>query len=165
MSYQVKRSIVMITTGLLVLVGYALYVSKRVAAGQLPADDLRAWAIAMLIFVGIGVVATIIIQIVFHILVSVSIAVKHKIQNDSVDEKEIERTINTEMTEDEMDKLISLKSNKIGFICAGTGFMAALVSLVFHASPALMLNILFVSFSLGSILEGISQIYFYRKGI
>jgi hypothetical protein len=165
MSYQEKRSIVMITTGLLVLLGYVLYVSKRVAAGLLPADDLRAWAIAMLIFVGIGVVATIIIQIVFHILMSVSIAVKHKIENDSVDEKEIERTINTEMTEDEMDKLISLKSDKVGFICAGTGFMAALVALIFKGSPALMLNILFGGFSLGSVLEGISQIYYYRKGI
>ena len=165
MSYQEKRSIVMITTGLLVLLGYVLYVSRRVAAGLLPADDLRAWAIAMLIFVGIGVVATIIIQIVFHILMSVSIAVKHKIENDSVDEKEIERTINTEMTEDEMDKLISLKSDKVGFICAGTGFMAALVALIFKGSPALMLNILFGGFSLGSVLEGISQIYYYRKGI
>ena len=165
MSYQEKRSIVMITTGLLVLLGYVLYVSKRVAAGLLPADDLRAWAIAMLIFVGIGVVATIIIQIVFHILMSVSIAVKHKIENDSVDENEIERTINVEMKEDEMDKLISLKADKIGFICAGTGFMAALVTLIFNGSPALMLNILFGSFSLGSVMEGISQIYFYRKGI
>ncbi len=165
MSYQEKRSIVMITTGLLVLLGYVLYVSKRAAAGLLPADDLRAWAIAMLIFVGIGVVATIIIQIVFHILMSVSIAVKHKIENDSVDENEIERTINVEMKEDEMDKLISLKADKIGFICAGTGFMAALVTLIFNGSPALMLNILFGSFSLGSVMEGISQIYFYRKGI
>ncbi len=165
MSYQEKRSIVMITTGLLVLLGYVLYVSKRVAAGLLPADDLRAWAIAMLIFVGIGVVATIVIQIIFHILMSISIAVKHKIEKDIVDEKEIERTIDTEMTEDEMDKLISLKSDKVGFICAGTGFMAALVSLLFNASPALMLNILFVSFSVGSLMEGISQIYYYRKGI
>ncbi|MPM76716.1 hypothetical protein SDC9_123715 [bioreactor metagenome] len=165
MSYQEKRSIVSIATGIIVLAAYAIYVRNRMVAGLLPADDLRAWAVAMLIFIGIGVVATIIIQIVFHILMSVSIAVKHKIEKDIVDEKEIERTIDTEMTEDEMDKLISLKSDKVGFICAGTGFMAALVSLLFNASPALMLNILFVSFSVGSLIEGISQIYYYRKGI
>lgn len=119
----------------------------------------------MLVFIGIGVAATIVIQIVFHILLSISIAVKGKIQNQDLDDKEIEKQIDAEMVEDEMDKLIELKSNQIGFILAGIGFVAGLVTLAFNAPPAVMLNILFISFSAGSLLEGFAQLYYYRKGL
>jgi hypothetical protein len=33
------------------------------------------------------------------------------------------------------------------------------------SSPALMLNIMFGSLYLGSMLEGVMQLYYYRKGI
>jgi hypothetical protein len=113
----------------------------------------------------IGIVVTIVIQIVFHILLSISIAVKEKMQDGQCDDEEIEKTIGAEMVEDEMDKLIELKSTRIGFFFAGIGFVAALVSLVLAFSPVVMLNIMFISFSIGSIFEGFSQLYFYRKGI
>jgi len=69
------------------------------------------------------------------------------------------------MVEDEMDKMIDLKSTRIGFIFAGMGFIAALVSLILDYSPVVMLNIMFFSFSMGSLLEGFAQLYFYRRGI
>lgn len=159
MSYQEKRTIVSTLTGILVLAAYCIY-----AAGK-PQSDLKSWAIAILIFIGIGIVASIIIQIVFHILLSVSIAVQKTIRNEAVQDKEIEKSINAEMVEDEMGKLIELKSTRIGFIFAGIGFVAALFSLVLNYSPVVMLNILFISFSAGSIFEGFAQLYFYRKGV
>jgi len=54
---------------------------------------------------------------------------------------------------------------RIGFICAGIGFVLSLISLLLNYSPIIMINILFLSFSLGSALEGLVQLYYYRKGI
>ncbi|NTW89170.1 MAG: hypothetical protein HGB26_08690 [Desulfobulbaceae bacterium] len=64
-----------------------------------------------------------------------------------------------------MGKLIELKSMQVGFLFAGIGFVAALLSLVLDYSPAVMLNIMFLSFSGGSLLEGFAQLYLFRKGV
>ena len=163
MSYQEKKTIVSVATGILILAAYCIYAFG--GAVMAAADGLKAWAVTILIFIGIGVVASIVIQIVFHILLSISIAVRKKIQDGEVDDKEVERSIEREMVEDEMDKLIGLKSMRVACVIAGIGFIAALVSLVLGFSPAVMLNILFISFSAGAIIEGITQLYYYRKGI
>ncbi len=165
MSYQEKRIIVSIITGVFILVAYCTYVYGKYQAGAIAADDLKFWAGAMLMFIGIGIAAVIVIQIVFHILLSVAIAVQEKVRNCECDDQEIEKTIGAEMVTDEMDKLIELKSMRIGFAVAGIGFVAALVSLLLNYSPAVMINIMFLSFSAGSLLEGFTQLYFYRKGV
>lgn len=165
MSYQEKKTIVAVLTGILILAVYCVYAFNKVQSGIVASDDMKFWATAILIFIGIGVVASIVIQIVFHILLSIAIAVKKQVQNDKFDDKEIEKTLELEMVEDEMDKLIGLKAMRIGFTIAGIGFIAALISLVLNYSPAVMLNIIFFSFSIGSMIEGITQIYFYRRGV
>lgn len=165
MSYQEKRVITSIVTGVLILAAYCIYAFGRFHAGSVAPDDLKFWASTILIFIGIGVVASIVIQIVFHILLSISIAIKKKIQDEKCDDKEIEKNIQAEMVEDEMDKLIELKSLRPAFLIAGIGFIAALVSLVLKYSPAVMLNILFISFCVGSLFEGFAQLYYYRRGL
>jgi hypothetical protein len=69
------------------------------------------------------------------------------------------------MVEDEMDKLIEPKSNRVGFFVAGFGFVAVLVALVLNYSPVVMLNILFIAFSFGSLAEGFKQLFYYRRGV
>ena len=165
MSYQEKRIIISIITGVFILAAYCTYVYGKYQSGAIAADDLKFWAGAMLMFIGIGIAAIIVIQIVFHILLSVAIAVQEKVKNGEYDDKEIEKTIGVEMITDEMDKLIELKAMRIGFAVAGIGFVAALVSLILNYSPAVMINIMFLSFSAGSLLEGFTQLYFYRKGV
>jgi len=165
MSYQEKRTITSIVTMALVLGSYCIYAFGKYQAGAVAAGDLKFWATTMLMFIGIGIAASIVIQIVFHILLSIAIAVKEKVRDVNCDDKEIERSIGAEMVEDERDKLIELKSTMVGFFLAGIGFVAALISLVLNYSPIVMLNIMFVSFSAGSILEGFVQLYFYRRGI
>lgn len=165
MSYQEKRTIVSMVTGALILAAYCIYAFGQHQPGAIAPDDLKFWARTMLIFIGIGVAASIVIQIVFHILLSIAIAVKKKVQDEQCDDKEIEKSIGAEMVEDEMGKLIELKSMQISFIVAGIGFIAALVSLVLNYSPAVMLNILFISFCVSSLFDGFAQLYFYRRGI
>ncbi len=165
MSYQERRTIVSILSGILVLAAYCIYTFGRYQSGSADPSDLKFLAGTILTFVGIGILVSIVIQIVFHILTSIAIAVKKKIANEQCDDKEIEKSISAEMVEDEMDKLIELKSMRVGFVIAGVGFIAALVSLVVGYSAAVMLNILFISFSGGALLEGVAQLYFYRRGV
>ena len=165
MSYQEKRVITSIVTGVLILAAYCIYAFGRFHTGAVAPNDLKFWASSILIFIGIGVVASIVIQIVFHILLAISIAVKKKIQDEKCEDKEIEKNIQAEMVEDEMDKLIKLKSMRLSFVPAGIGFIAALVLLILNYSPAVMLNILFFSFCVGSLFEGFAQLYFYRRGL
>jgi hypothetical protein len=165
MSYQEKRTVVSIVTGALILAGYFSYALGKVQAGTVVFGDLKFWAGTMLLFIGIGIVATIIIQIVFHILLSIGIAVQKTIENEAIGDKEIERSVGAEIVEDEMDRLIQSKSMRVGFFFAGFGFVIALVSLILNYSPVVMLNILFVSFSAGSIFEGFTQLYYYKKGL
>ena len=165
MSYKEKQIIVNMITGAAVLTAYVFFAVSRYNNGVYAPDDYRIWALSMLKFIGIGVLAAIVSQIIFHILLSVGIAVKETIRNNNCNENEIEKTINSEMVEDERDKLISMKSQKIVFIFTGAGFIAALLALVFNGSPLLMMHILFGMFSLANLLEGVFQLYFYRAGI
>ncbi len=165
MSFQEKRTIASIFSGILVLAAYCIYAFGQSGPGAVTPGDLKPWAISMLIFIGIGIAATIIIQIVFHILFSISVAVTKKIQNEQCDDKDIEKSIALEMVEDERDKAIELKSIRVGFVVAGIGFVTGLLSLVLNYSPAVMLNIVFISFMVGSLFEGAAQIFYYRRGI
>jgi hypothetical protein len=165
MSYQEKQTVFSILTGIIVLVAYITYAYARIQSGNVVFEDLRFWAVSMLIFIGLGAIITIIGQIVFHILLSVSIAVKEKVKNSELSDEQIEKTINNEMITDEMDKLIELKSTRIGFIFSGIGFVTGLILLVLNYSPVIMLNVIYLSFSVGSLLEGFTQIFYYRKGI
>lgn len=165
MSYQEKRVLVSVFTGVAIMVAYGMNALGKYKAGLTAPEDLKLWAIAMLWYIGIGIVAAIVIQIVFHILVSVAIAAKESIRNDNCGDAHIQKVIALEMVEDEMDKLIELKSMRIGFAVAGGGFMLGLVTLMLGYTPVLMLNILFGAFSVGSLLEGLTQLYYYRKGV
>ncbi len=165
MSYQEKRTLTSIITGIFVLAAYCLYAFNPARMASITEGGLKQWATTMLVFIGIGIVFMIIIQIVFHILLSVSIAVQETIRNNGTDEGAIESNIKSEMVEDERDRLIELKANRVGFAVAGLGFVAALVSLVLNYSPVVMLNILFISASAGSIFEGFVQLFYYRRGM
>lgn len=165
MFYKVKRTIVSILTGILVIAAYCIYTFSKIQSGTAATDDLKFWATTILVFIGIGIISMIIIQIVFHILLSIAMAVKEQVQTGSCDDKKIEKTLELDMVEDEMDKLIELKSMRISFIIVGIGFVAALVSLLLNYSPVVMLNILFASFYIGSLIEGFTQLHFYRTGI
>lgn len=165
MSYQEKRVLVSVLTGAALMTAYAVNALGKYYAGLTAPEHIMLWAITMLQFIGIGIAAAIVIQIVFHILISVAIAAKESIRNDKCGDDHIKKAIALEMVEDEMDKLIELKSMRIGFAVAGGGFMIGLITLALGYTPVLMLNLLFAAFSVGSLLEGLTQLYYYRKGV
>jgi hypothetical protein len=153
MSYQEKRTIATIFAMLLVLAAYGIYIFNKVRGGTLTADsNLKLWAVSILVFIGIGIVANIIIQIIFHIVYTAMNVIKQEDQD-------------IPEAEDEMDKLISLKSTNNSYYVVGAGFIIALISLILQMSPVIMLNIIFLSFHLGMLFECFSQLYFYRRGV
>jgi hypothetical protein len=139
----------------------AFYVVDALGNNAQGAESPQSWAIAALVFIGIGVAALIVIQILFHIVFSIGIAIKERKQDD----KTVERIISSSVLEDEMDKLISLKSAHVGYICAGIGFIALLAALAFGTSVVLALHILFGSFAAGSLIEGGVSVYLYERGV
>jgi len=163
MSYQEKKTLLSLVTSVLLMVSYCFYAFGK--AGMEHINDLQFWARTILIFIGIGIVALIILQIVFHILMAISKAIRQKLRDDVVDEEEIGRTMRVETAEDEMDKIIEMKSNKFGYTIMGLGFVAGLIAIAFGASAVAMLNILFFSTWTGSLIEALMQIRYYRKGI
>jgi len=165
MSYQVKKTFASIISGVVVLGAYLFFAFGRYQSGLLAPDDLKNWAQLMLIFIGVGIAAMIVIQIIFHILLSISIAIKENIKNVGCKNENIENQIQLEMVEDEMDNFIELKSLRIGVIVAGAGFVTSLIILALSYPPMIMLNIVFNSFSFGNILEGFTKLYYYQRGI
>jgi hypothetical protein len=97
-------------------------------------------------------------------LLSIGIAVKEQIEKGSVEDHSLKSSIATEMITDERDQLIELKSMRIGFVASSIGFIIGLISLVLNYSPVVMMNIVFLSFGIGSLLDGCIQLYLYRKG-
>ena len=138
---------------------YCVYALGRTAPA---AADVAAWARVLLCFIGIAVVATIVIQIIFHVLYSVSIAVKEQELSD----KEVERIIAADAGEDEMDKLIGLKASRFGYACAGIGALGSLFFLgFFGTSTVVVLHILLGACCVGSFVEGCVGIWLYERGV
>ena len=161
MSYQEKKTIVSIISGTLLLAAYCIYIFSKYRSHMISADNISFCGITMLIFLGIGIAAIIIIQILFHIALSIGIAVKDSTYDKSGLKKEFGLTV----AEDEMDKLIELKALKAGFIIGGSGFVVSLFSAVLNYPAAVVLNIIFLSFGLGTLAKGVVSLHYYRKGI
>jgi len=168
MYYQEKKTITSIISGLLILTLYVIYgISKYQEVGESLLGDLKFWATAMLVAIGGGIIVIIIIQIVFHIILAIANEVAKEVSKKANCEsiKDTYQEFEIMEHEDEMDKLIALKAMRNSFVWVGVGFVSALLSLYMKMPPAIMLNIIFVSFILGSLFEGFSQLYFYRKGV
>ena len=163
MSYKVKSTIMSLVIGVLLMAAYGIYAAGKVNSGAASMDDLKFWASSMLLF--IGVAATIVMHIILSIVLSIGKAIRQTVETGKTDDKAIERSLQLDMVEDEMDKLISLKSMRVGYAIGGLGFIAALISLVMGSPSGVMLNIMFGSFFSGSLIESLAQLVYYRRGI
>lgn len=159
MSYQEKKIVTTLATGAAVLAAYCLYAFGQSGPGATAPEDLKAWAVAMLAFVGVSVVAGIVIQVVFHILLSVSIAAKEA----SSGRNEFERAISAEIVDDERDKSIDVKFSRISLACCCAGFVAGLAALALGYSPVVMINLMYIVFSAGCIVESAAKLRYYRR--
>lgn len=146
MLYHEKQNYVNIFSGILITAVFALIVYNKQMAGIIDlTGDYRLWGYLLLIFVGVSVIARIIIQIVFHII-NVIIT-----REEDVPKK------------DERDKMIALKATRNAFYSL-SGVLLTLIILLALGVP---INAVFIAFIIGGlvteIVENSSQIYYYRR--
>lgn len=161
MSDKSKLSLTTLIASTFTVIGYSIYAFGSKAPAR---DDIRSWAIALLIYIGISIIFMIIVQILFRIIFSIGIAVKNH-TNGEIADKDIERIVSTSMKEDEMDKQISLRAVQVNFALVGIGCIVALVLLALNIDVIYALHSIFVLSFIGGYVEGIISIYCYEKGI
>ena len=163
MSYASKKNIVSIVAGLALVVAYIIY---ALGANAPVTEDIKAWAVVILVFIGIGIVMQIVVQIVFHIALTIGIAIKEELKTGNNKGGETaERIIKAEMLEDEWSKSIGLKAARVGSKFLGAGVIAALISLALGADTIMALHILLAMFALASVIEGITSIIYHERGV
>ena len=158
MTFKSKRTLVSMMAGVVLAIAYIVHALGKNAPSR---EDLSMWALTLLVFIGISVLTMIVIQILFHVLYSVGVAVKERSRDDS----EVERIIASEAAEDELDQIIALKASHAGYLFTGLGFIAALAWLAFWgASAVAALHIMFAAIFIGTFVEGCLSIRFYERG-
>jgi hypothetical protein len=147
MSYQEKENIVNIISALLITSVYAFIVYQRHLQGSINlTEDFRQWGIVFLIFIGVSIVARILIYIIFHII-------------NAITTQEEDIPINDERT-----KLIKLKGTRNSHYAFNICFASAFVALAI-GMPVYGIFIGFiVSCVISEIVDNSSQLYYYRKG-
>jgi uncharacterized membrane protein len=148
MSYREKENIVNIFSGLFTTAIIALLVYKKHMAGEFDlTQDFQAWGFIFLLFIGISIVARIIIYIIFHIINAIA-------------------TRGEEIPiEDERDKLIKLKALRNSHYIFVVGFMLSIIALAFGMPVFWIFVIFLISGLFSEIIDNGSQIYYYRRGV
>ncbi|MGW8316519.1 MAG: hypothetical protein ACWGNV_13025 [Bacteroidales bacterium] len=146
MYYHEKQNYVNIFSGILITAVFAYIVYQKHLAGSIDiTGDYKTWGILMLVFVGISIVARIVIQIIFHIINAIVTR-----------EEEIPK-------KDERDKMIGLKATRNAYY-ALSGIMVVTILLLAVGMPVYGVFIAFVISGLVTeIVENSSQIFYYRK--
>ena len=148
MTYQEKKNIVNIISSVLIIVTYALIIYQRHLDGRFDLTvDYSKWGFIFLIFIGISIVARIIIYIIFHIINAI-----------------VTREEDVPVT-DERDKLIELKATRNAYYVFSVGFVLSVISLSVGMPVYGIIIAFFVCCFLAEIVENSSQIHYYRKGI
>jgi hypothetical protein len=152
MSYQESKSLTNIISTILITGIYSLIVYQRYLNGTVDTTDVfRFWAVTILIFIPISVVALIIIMIIFSIINSVVQTAKGEEIDDDIT--------------DERDKLIELKATKISLIIFSLGFVIALVTQVSNMSNHMFFITLIVFGVISEVVSQLATIIYYRKGL
>lgn len=153
MSYQENRSLTNILSSIIITGVYALVVYQRYLNGSVDTTDVfRFWAITILIFIPISVVARIIILIIF----SVINATVQTVKGEEVDVEDFY---------DERDKLIELKATQISLIIFSLGFILSLITQLTDMSNHMFFITLIIFGVISEVASEVVKIIYYRKGV
>jgi hypothetical protein len=155
MSYQEKKSLTNIISSILITTIYAVIVYQRYLNGTMDDSNIfKFWAIIILVFIPISIVARIIIMIVFHIVESVIQAAQGN---------EVEEVIDEAI--DERDKLIQMKSSQVAMYIFYLGFIIALIVQLFDVSNHSFFIIMLVAGVITDVVSESLMMRYYRRGV
>lgn len=148
MSYQERRAIVNLISTVLITAGYSAYMMQRYPQGDPYAPEVfHFWGSFVLLLIPVAMVARIVVYIVFHIINAIATR-----------EEDVPIT-------DERDRLIELKAQANAGYVFIFGFILAMIALVIQQPPAAMFVILLCAGVVSEIINDISQVFFYRRGV
>lgn len=153
MSYQEKKGITNIISSILITTIYSIVIYQKYLNGLLDDENIfRFWAIIVLIFIPISIVARIIIMIIFHIVESI---VQTARGNDIEDELS---------SLDERDRIFNMKASSTAMYIFSLGFIIALATQLFDVSNHIFFIVIMVAGFLTDLVSELMMIRYYRRG-
>jgi hypothetical protein len=165
MTFKEKKSIVSILVSTLLIITYTIFTFVRYQGGHLPLDNYQLWAITLLAFGGVYIISYILIHLIFYFVTSVSMAVKEQIKTGKACEIDLEQKIKTELNEDEMDKIILLKAQRVSSIVTSFIIYIGVVLIALNLEIVLLLNMILLGGFLGNIAKDLTKIYYFKVGV
>lgn len=154
LSYREKNLIAITTLMVIVYCIYSIVLFRLYQGGSYEAADaFQFWGKAILVLIGVVIMA----QIVGQILHAVAANVVAAAAGQEFDEDEA-------FFNDERDKLIELKATQNTFAFWGVGFLGAMIALAVGRPPATMFILFIVFMMLADILGNVSRFIYYRRG-
>lgn len=154
MTYNEKKSVTNIFSSVFITVAYAIVIYQKYLNGLLDDSNIfRFWAIIILIFIPISIIARIIIMIIFHILESIVQASQGKSIDDEID------------IVDERDKFIQMKAYATTMYIFIVGFILALVTQLFDISNHVFFIVLIIAGLITDLASELLIIRSYRRGV
>lgn len=154
MTYQEKNSLTNIISSILITGIYAFITYQKYLNGVLDDSNIfRFWALIILIFIPISIVARIVIMILFRIID----AIVQTAKGEEID-TDVDKT-------DERDKIIRMKAAGNSMFLFALGFIFALATQLFDVSNHTFFLTIVVFGLLTDVLSESLQIRYYRKGV
>jgi hypothetical protein len=147
MTYQEKRAVLLFVSTLIYLAGFILYKNGLCSDPQIDKENIPFWSKMVLIVLGGKIVLNFILMLLFTLV-------------NTIVTKERTPTI-----KDELDIAVEHHSLRNAFIIFMSGFLFAMIIGINDFQISTIFSIFIISFLLAEIVSGISQIYFYRRGV
>ena len=148
MSYQEKNGIVSLVSGVIVFALYAYFTRQMYQAGAFEGPDAG-------VQIGKSVLWLIFGGIIIHIIAQIVFSIGHAI---------ITREANPSFVVDERDRLIELRALRVAYYIIGAGFVGGMIALALEQTYFVTFNIMVFSFFAASVVEGLVQLFLYRRG-
>ena len=149
MSNRQTEITVSLVSTLAVLAYYLVNIFQMLQGGGLnSAEVFRLWAVV--------IIATIILNIAGNIITNIVINIVHAIKTQKEEE--------VRMLEDERDRLIGLKGDRVSYLAFSIGVFLSMLTFALGQPPLVMFSLIVFSSLMAEIFGDLSQFYFYRRG-
>lgn len=149
MSNRKTEITVSLVSTLAVLAYYLVNIFQMLQGGGLnSAEVFRLWAVV--------IIATIILNIAGNIITNIVINIVHAIKTQKDEE--------VRMLEDERDKLIGLKGDRVSYLAFSIGVFLSMLTFALGQPPLVMFSLIVLSSLIAEIFGDVSQFLFYNRG-
>jgi hypothetical protein len=149
MSTKKNEITVTLVCSLFILAYYLVNIFQMLQGGGLNSEEVfRLWIVV--------IIANIVLTIAGFIISYIVINIVHAIKTQKEEE--------VRMLEDERDRLIGLKGDRVSYIAFSIGVFLSMLTFALGQPPLVMFSLIIFFSLLAEILGNISQLVFYHRG-